>query len=355
MDKLIEKLKTIETADLKKPFLLLEMLYQKVKAKELSQSKMLAGLLSPDENHGHGINFAESFLKEIGVDAKLNKDGNLKVGTERKVVDGRIDILISWFDGNKNHAVIIENKLNNAANQPNQPNKYYKSLCNEDKKYEVDKIVYMPVSKEYQRFEDTEDANDEVRKIVINFDAKDIVEWIEKKVKPEKGGAIDQYKEFLKCLILNKYVMQKSLEIQQKLSSLEEINKFEELAKIVATPEWGEARVKSITDKLKQLPIEVRGKSKLTDECECNNYVQLFFREDDRIWIELWLYKTHIRMYLVSYDEKQPEPEIAGIKFVQANGYIGRYYYHSDNLKFDYSNESSLIETLKLILQELKI
>jgi hypothetical protein len=346
MDKLIEKLKTIETVNSKKPFSLLEMLYQKVDAKEVAQSEMLAGLLSPDENHGHVSYLAESFLKEIGVDAKLDKDSNLKIETERNAGGRRIDILISWSDGNKEHAVIIENKLHNAANQANQLNDYHDSLCSEG--CIVDKIVYMPLEK-WRKSEHIPDIRPDVLDKTVDFCAENIVKWINDMVKPDKGSAIDQYKEFLDCLISNKYLMQNSVEIQQKLS-IEEINKLEELAKIVATPEWSLSRVKSITDKLmQQFPnLKVEGKYRIKT---AEHYVQFFFKPY-KYWAEFWWRKNFIRLYICSHEKKE-KVIINDISYDYDEYDNSYHYYRSSNYSFDHFNESGLIETLKPILQEL--
>ncbi|MCL2072690.1 MAG: PD-(D/E)XK nuclease family protein [Marinilabiliaceae bacterium] len=137
---------------------------------------MLAGLLNPDENHGHGSLLIESFLRKIGVYVVYSKEINLKIETERNANGRRIDILVSWLDGNKKHAVIIENKLNNAPNQPNQLNDYYNAIVSEG--YEVDKVVYMPLSKKWQKSEDTDTCKEILNK-TIDFDAQDIVDWLE--------------------------------------------------------------------------------------------------------------------------------------------------------------------------------
>jgi hypothetical protein len=366
MEHVIEKLKNIETPTTKKPFSLLEMLYRQVHGKELVQSEMLAGLLRPTENHGHGFDLIESFLWFIDVDFELQKDSNLKVETERKVEGRRsIDILISWLDGNKKHAVIIENKLNNAPNQPNQLNDYHDSLIKEG--YEVDKIVYMPFSKKWQKSENTDTRKDVLAK-TIDRDAQGIADWLGTFI--GEGGfhnedctvytyqinAIWQYYEFLNCLISSQYLMQQVIEIQDKLST-EEIVKLEKIVKIVNSKEWSEARVKPITDEMKKdFPnMIIQGKSNLMDDSECNNYVQLWF-EDYKFWVELWIYPKNIKLYLCS-DKEETNVTIANIEFTGCYDYdYKRYYYHSENDKlfdFDIADTNGIIKALKPILQEL--
>jgi len=352
MQELIEKLKNIEMTNLKKPFSLLEMAYKWVRDKELVQSEMLAKLLSPDENHGHGSELVEDFLHYIGVDFKLQKVSKLNVETERKVTTGKIDIFISWYDGDKNHAVIIENKLNNAKNQPDQLNKYYRAIFGED--YVVDKIVYMPLFKELQKLEYTDTKGKALEKTIVR-DAQDIVIWLEKLLKEYPklvNGVANQYKDFLNCLISNEYIMMNVIKIQDELKP-EDFEKLERLAKIIHSKEWSEGRVKSITDELKKdFPnIIIKGNSKIMDDSECNNYVQLWFEECE-FWVELWIYPKNIRLYLCSY-KNEKEVMIDGFSFVQEYPVRYYYYYNEKIFEFDITETNRIVRVLKPILQEL--
>ena len=306
MKELNEKLKNIELTKFEKPFSLLEMMYKQVREKELVQSQMLASLLSPDENHGHGLNSVECFLLRIGVEAKLQKDSNLKVETERNANGRRIDIFISWFDGDKKRAVIIENKLNNAKNQPNALNDYHKAI--EDEGYEVDKIVYMPLSKKWQKAKHT-DTYPEILEKTIDFDAQDIMDWIVYfdeifYTGGRVGDAFMGYYKFLNCLISNQHIMQTATEIQNNLS-LTEIEKLEELAKIMRAPEWGEARLRPIVKQIekgsfaRELIVNYKQRSK-----DHINSVQFYFDNyADTFWYEVWLYPGD-GIYLYKYDGK---------------------------------------------------
>lgn len=365
MESLVEKLKNIEVPMLKKPFSLLEIMYRQVHGKELVQSEMLAGLLCPTENHGHDSELVEHFLYYIGVEVELQEDSNLKVEIERNVNGRRIDIFISWLEDGKKHAVIIENKLNNAQNQPNQLNDYHDVIVSEG--YEVDKIVYMPFSKKWQQSKDTDTRKDVLAK-TIDFDAQNIVDWLGEFI--GEGGFLDeectvysyqinaiwQYREFLNCLISNQYIMQQAIEIQEKLS-LEEIEKLEKLVKIVNSKEWSEARVKPITDELKKdFPnMLIKGNPNVMGDSECNNYVQLWF-EDYKFWVELWICPKNIKLYLCS-DKEETSVVIANVEFTSCYDYdYKRSYYHSENDKlfdFEIADTNGIIKALKPILQEL--
>jgi hypothetical protein len=364
MEDLIKKLlEKFKTDNFKKPLSLLEMLYRQVRDKELVQSKMLAGLLSPEENHGHGSELVESFLHHpfINVDIKLQKDSNLKVETERGVKlkterteeKGSIDIFISWFGSDKkNHAVIIENKLHNAKDQLNQLNKYYKAIVDED--YKVDRIVYMPISKEWKKSKYTDTEKDILLK-TVDFDAHDIVDWLEKLIKEDPkftNGVVNQYKDFLDCLISNQYIMLKAIEIQEKLS-IEEIEKLEKLARIVNSKEWSEARVKPITDELKKhFPnMEIKGHSYIMDDSEYNNYVELFFKPFD-FWVELWICHENIHLFLCSHKDAENVTK-ADVLFTKWSRPRYSYYKNEKMFKFGITDTNSIVEVLTPILQKL--
>jgi hypothetical protein len=313
MENLIGRIKNIEVPTSKKPFSLLEMMYKQVYGKELIQSEMLAGLLRPSENHGHGSKLVESFLWQFDVDFETQEDSDLKVETERNANGRRIDIFISWVDCGKKHAVIIENKLNNAPNQPNQLIDYHDVIINEG--YEVDKIVYMPFSKKWQKSENTDTRNrKDVLAKTIDFDAQDLVDWLAKFIDNGRAwvfedrtihhyqlDAIWEYYEFLNCLISNQYIMQQATEIQEKLS-FEEIEKLEKVAEIARTTEWCEVRFRPIVE------LILRGKFtkdllvKYKQNGNYVNYAQFYFDNWEKtFWYEVWLYPTQ-GIYLYKYD-----------------------------------------------------
>ena len=345
MENLIKKLIEIDIADSKKPFSLLEMMYRQVYGKELVQSEMLAALLRPSENHGCGSYFIEGFMRQIGVRYPpfWDKACNLKIETERNANGRRIDIFISWLDGDKKHAVIIENKLNNAQNQPNALNDYHKAI--EKEGYEVDKIVYMPLSKKWQKSKYT-DTCPKVLEKTKDFDAKDIVEWLDTFSKP--SSVILQYREFLKCLISNQYIMQQATEIQEKLS-LKEIEKLEKLAEIVNSSEWREARFKDISVRLKSEFNTLKDDYLSRKNCI---YAQFWFEDNKDIWIEIWL-EEKTNLYVCSYDNEN-EKVIQGKSYLYYSGGANNYYYQNSDMKFDYSDKENLIKSATSILENLK-
>lgn len=80
-------------------------------------SKILAKLLNPYAKHGQGGLFLYTFLEQIGI--KEPTSGSWRVTAEL----GRIDILL--VRDNPLSIVIVENKSNNAQDQPNQLYRYW--------------------------------------------------------------------------------------------------------------------------------------------------------------------------------------------------------------------------------------
>ena len=288
-----------------KPFSFLEMLYQHVHGKELVQSKMFATLLNLKQPyHGYYFESAKTFFACIGVDIELEKDSNLQVEVERNANGRRIDILISWQNGDKKHAIIIENKLNNAQNQVNQLNDYYDAIVSEG--YQIDKVVYMPFSKEWQKSKHT-DTRPEILEKTIDFDARDIVKWLEiaTKANPKyESGNVSLYKGFIKGLISNQHLMQTVIEVQQKYS-VEEIETLESIAELTRTAEWCEMRFRPIVEQIqngnfaKELTIKYKQNSNFV------NYAQFYFDDWEKtFWYELWLYPNQ-GIYLYKYDGKE--------------------------------------------------
>jgi len=118
---------------------------------------IIASLLNPNENHQKTL-FLKSFLELIQEieNKKDNKKNIIKefigenneeklkkvsIQTEKSVQGGRIDIFLSYEGDNKKNCIIIENKINNAGDQPDQINRYYRGSVNEG--YNPVCIVYI--------------------------------------------------------------------------------------------------------------------------------------------------------------------------------------------------------------------
>ena len=315
LKEILNKLKGIEIKSNPVPFNMLNIAYQDVTAKERLHSKLLAGLLDPKENHAlNGLCF-ETFLKHTGVTCNNEYINSVCVTTEYNINGRFIDIFIEWNDSNnKKHAIIIENKLHDAPDQTNQLNDYFKGIC--ELGYIVEKIIYVPFDKSYKSFQHT-DSTDEVKEKCIDFDANNIVKWLDEtisKIPKENAGILIQYKEFFNCLINQNNTYMEVQKILNQLS-IKDIDKLEQIADTIANSkqEWAKAFFNPITTKLQErfgenLNVGYRYQ-KIGKDDVCAYYVQYWFEE--HYWLELGKAKLsegdNIGIYIVS---KSNEPNI---------------------------------------------
>jgi len=192
--------------------------------KENFHSEIIAEILSPNANsrpaskHEEGQVFLEAFLDYINVDKK-NYQNDVRVINEKgtdKEENGRMDILIQ----SNTHAVIIENKINDAGDQKNQLLRYYHDCIK--KKKQVDAIIYLTKngkkSPPYNNWLESDNTTqcdvktiEEIRNIVRQMAAFDIKEpsltlykWLEKCInqssKEDNKFILKQYSQLLKSI-----------------------------------------------------------------------------------------------------------------------------------------------------------
>lgn len=116
--------------------------------KENFHSEIIANLLNPKGIHKQKNKYLMLFWEYLKSFEKKTFDidnyQNAKVKTEYSIKDekkGRIDVCV-WDESSK-HCIIIENKMNNAGDMPEQIWRYYNYM--EKKGYAVDAIVYIPL------------------------------------------------------------------------------------------------------------------------------------------------------------------------------------------------------------------
>ena len=129
--------------------------------RETFHSDIIAALLSPKEKHGGGNLYLDLFLDMIEVDKAPYKNAEVskEYATNDGTLGGRIDIFI---EGENNHCVVIENKLNDAGDTYRQLPKYYQDLTK--KNFKIDKFAYLPLNP--YKTPDKSDWTEEERKII---------------------------------------------------------------------------------------------------------------------------------------------------------------------------------------------
>ena len=108
-------------------------------ARENFHSDIICSLLDPEGFHNEGYSQLELFLLFLHNRHQARVEVGNYLNTSVLREKGRIDILIR--DESSRHAIIIENKINDAIDQENQLSNYYQYLT--DNLYKVDAIIYL--------------------------------------------------------------------------------------------------------------------------------------------------------------------------------------------------------------------
>lgn len=185
--------------------------------RETFHGDILYAILSPEEKHNEGSLFVDLFINMINKHKELIDINNYskvivkrEYGTHDGTDAGRIDFVIF---GENNHCIVVENKLNNAADTKHQLPKYNNDL--KGKKHIIDAFVYMPLNpnKEPQKndWEDYEKKEINPKLVIIpaykSGEINLIDNWLtpaEQKVKSEDAKfVIKQYKTLLNNLTLD--------------------------------------------------------------------------------------------------------------------------------------------------------
>jgi len=109
--------------------------------RENFHSDILSALLNPQLNRDENIILLERFIDMLNSTGK-NIDMKHYLDAETIREEGRIDILIK--SESSKHAIVIENKMNNAVDMHRQLPRYYDYLSQYG--YIVDAIVYIPLA-----------------------------------------------------------------------------------------------------------------------------------------------------------------------------------------------------------------
>jgi len=325
------------------PFSLIAPFYDKVREKELSHSEMLKTLLNPTMNHSHGTEFLDLVLDEIGLHYKSSVLTNITVETERgtKLTETStsrpIDILITYnkkSTGQKKYAIIIENKLNYAIDQKNQINDYYDGLVREN--YEIEKVVYMHINPR-KTIEDT-DTRADLKVNTYNFDALCLI----KTLSCMNGYSyISEYKNLLEHLSHNFMNINHATTVQEELND-EELAKLIQMAELIKSSSWNEAKHKKIVNELALNNLEN----------SFNKNHSSFHFHGTKYWAEVWYYPTCNKVYICSYQEVVELVDVNNHTYKLWGEYQGRYFYEKDNNEYQYpGNNLELISEITSILK----
>lgn len=183
-----------------------------VSTKEIIHSKIISDLLNPKGEHQLGYGFLVMFLQTIGIGVKTKTSPSAENPLHEVLVktesfaptddsNGRIDILVSFNYNGKLYAIIIENKLNDAPDQPRQLARYNEYLNNLGYNESERITVYIPrIGTECKDYPTAKVIN-------ATMLAKIIDETLEESISPNKA-AIQSYSNYLKNISMSYIIME---------------------------------------------------------------------------------------------------------------------------------------------------
>lgn len=232
--------------------------------RENFHSNILKIILDPNtpDISNNNPKYLNLLIKTIFVNDNIAFSNYTKVTIEEPTDDGRIDIFIK--DLSNNNVIIIENKINNASDMPNQLARYYEYIKKSGDNLIA--ILYLPLYDKKPPFDFYEKKYDNIIKnvkdITYTIPVINLCEWLDKCLNlTDKENEIArvfimQYSNLLKSLGGDKMVIQKQIEIIEEAFKNEDNKKeFYELGKI-----WvrrAEIVGNAIFDELKNIGFEI--------------------------------------------------------------------------------------------------
>lgn len=301
-------------AQSKQPFSIIPWMYEQISSKELLHSGIIAELLRPDGAHDCGEIFLHEFMHTIGIEPKLQDFSDIKVITESPTVEGRrIDILIVWG----NNAVIIENKLNNAVDQPNQLKDYLKDTENKGKK--VLKVVYIPLFA-------WKKVQEQISAEVAYLYPRDLSEWLKgcAAVNPDAREVASPYIQLLNYMNQSNRNYMKAQELYELLEQDPKLmDAALNIANTLNSEEWVTFLCNQLGDKVKVRLNEPNLWAELQKKTQ-----ELWLwignsEEGHKYWVSVGMSDKYY-LYLYFYNE-QTKPDGENIT---RSGQQDRYYYY---------------------------
>lgn len=149
-----------------KAFNIFELIADKYKHENF-HSDILAFILDPTEKHNAKDEYLNLFIEFLNSISNTNKEININIdhykNSQVSREENRIDILIK--DKQSKHAIIIENKINDAVDMHLQLPRYVEQILTQ--KYEIDAILYL--SKDGNKTPSRNDWKENVEENIIKI------------------------------------------------------------------------------------------------------------------------------------------------------------------------------------------
>lgn len=271
-----------------------------VSTKEKIHSKIIADLLNTSGRHQLGALLLGKFLVELGIipaeresfTAAINRISDVKVRTELYAPSGMrrgfIDILVNLKYSGMDYAIIIENKLNDAIDQPQQLERYSDYINAAYSGFKV-KTVYLPrIHRDYDG--------------VTVIDATRLADMIEAALMEgysSNKAAIQAYANYLKNISINNIIMDNAIKLSQMSK--------EKIREAKAIKEAYELLPQAFAERMKRFYDENNGcKAEIADGYSHYCYI---WREEayssTRLWLAVGFYQGCYRIYVVSNEKDE--------------------------------------------------
>ncbi len=297
------------------PFSIIPFMYERISTKELLHSGIIAELLRPNGKHGYGDVFLQEFMRSIGIDPQAQDFSAVEVKTEVSTDESRrIDILIVWG----NNAVIIENKLNNAVDRPDQLKDYLEDTENKGKN--VLKVVYVPLFA-WKRVQEYISAE------VEYLYPQKLSAWLNACVarSPDAREVASPYIRLLDYMDQSNQNYMKAQELYDILKQEpERMNTVLNLAETIDSSEWTKFLFEQICDEVKNRLNESEFWHK--SDGKTSEWLHIGGPEIHKYWVsvDIWDGRYHVLYYC--YDERE-KPRTEDIEKGNCGNYKGYYYY----------------------------
>jgi hypothetical protein len=213
---------------------------------EPAHSRLLAYFIKPRAEHGCGPFLLSGLLRALKVsDSELPVDEHCEVTCEK----GHIDLLVTRDGDDGKYALIIENKVNGAPDQPRQLQRYYEDVRRRGFKDEEIFPCYLPLRRGRRPSDDS--AGSLLKRLRPTSFEEQIVPWLEG-VLDDKGkwpanmseGMCDNLKHYLdliKWRLNQEKVMQMNERIFDALQAADKENRLSTFGEITALRESAQA------------------------------------------------------------------------------------------------------------------
>lgn len=312
----------------------MELFADYVSRKEEVHSKILADLLNPSGEHQLGYGFLTNFLRELNIIVETQTSPTagipikvINISTEHPAPaningenkNGRIDIFLLLECAEKQYAIIIENKLNDAGDQPQQLKRYNEYVRTNHKIPDTQiRTVYLPRIDKKCEYDDTK---------VIN--ATELAAILDKTLSESNSPAkpvIQAYSNYLKNISINNIIMNNA----KILSEMTEADILNAKAIKEAYDMLPQAFAKTLKEDYEENGYKTEISADYPHYCYIWNKTAY---DKTSLWLAVGFNHSSYFIYVVSNNEEKLNKEnyVSELEIVKSNPTKGYYWLRPEN------------------------